>query len=132
MDNVSKIISLKAVCKIGIITALCIALIITLIVVYTNNRWKHELDVVYVGYDDGVYEYTITNKTNRTLKGVTIEFKVDNTALRDFMVNDRVGTLHIGETQTIKLYTNRIEKEAEERDIGVHWYEVDIFRITYE
>ena len=112
--------------------ALCITLIITLIVVYTNNRWKYELDVVYEGYDEGVYEYTITNKTNRTLKDVTIKFKVDNTALSDFVFDDRVGTLHAGETQTIKLYANQIKRKAEERDITLIFYEVDIFRITYE
>lgn len=132
MDNVSKTTSVKGMFKIGIIMALCITLIITLIVVYTNNRWKYELDVVYEGYDEGVYEYTITNKTNRTLKDVTIKFKVDNTALSDFVFDDRVGTLHAGETQTIKLYANQIKRKAEERDITLIFYEVDIFRITYE
>ena len=131
MDNVEKSTPNKGYVKIAIVIALCMAIIITSIVVYTNNRWKYELDVVYVGYDDG-YEYTITNKANRTLEDVTIIFKVDNVGSSDFEFDDWVGTLHVGETKTVKLYSSTLKSEAEERDIELIFCEVDISRITYE
>lgn len=101
-----------------------------------NNRWKHELDVKYMGRteitsDIYYYEYTITNRSGRTLNNVAAIFCVDN-PYGDFEFDQMVGTLRIGETTTVKLYWNTVLAEAARRNIELCLASVDILRIIYD
>lgn len=120
---------------------LAIALIAGAYTVYFNNRWKYELDVRYVGYNDSRdmerMEYEITNKTKRTLKNTTITFKVDNFGYGydDFTFKDTIkvfGTMHPGETVNVDLYWNRVEAEAKEHGTELFMADVEIKKITYK
>lgn len=120
---------------------LAIALIAGAYTVYFNNRWKYELDVRYVGYNDSRdmerMEYEITNKTKRTLKNTTITFKVDNFGYGydDFTFKDTIkvfGTMHPGETVNVDLYWKRVEAEAKEHGTDLFMADVEIKKITYK
>lgn len=77
------------------------------------------------------YEYTITNRSGRTLNNVAAIFCVDN-PYGDFEFDQMVGTLRIGETTTVKLYWNTVLAEAARRNIELCLASVDILRIIYD
>lgn len=126
--------------KKAITAVLIIAFVTAAFTVYFNNRWKHALDVTYVGtvYEPGTYtvsyyEYEITNKTSRKLEDVSVTIEVKDSILNSkTKFQDRLGTLREGETDTIRIYKNRLEREME--DAGKHFVYCDfsIKRITYK
>lgn len=129
--------------KIAIFCGVCILVAAVIVggVIHYNNRWKSNIDVKYIGYNSGKYDYQryhvweITNESGRNLKNVTITFKVSNNVFKDFTFEQRVGTfgnMKIGETKTVELYWNLIKAEAEDRGITLLMANVDILRITYD
>lgn len=40
--------------------------------------WEEEIGVQYIGEDDGVYTYELTNKTNHTMKDVVVHMECWN------------------------------------------------------
>ena len=121
--------------KRAVIVCLCIALVVTVVIVYRNNRWKNNLDVKYIGYTDDYspyYEWEITNESGKTLKNVAVVFKVDNPVWDDFTFEHTVRHMKKGETTSVKLYWNTVKAEAEKRKIALLMADVDILRITYD
>lgn len=120
------------------VVCLCIALVVVVVIVYRNNRWKNNIDVKYIGYTSGslpYHEWEITNDSGKTLKNVTVVFKVDNQVWDDFTFAQTVrvfGNMKKGETATVKLYWNTVKAEAEKRGIELLMAHVDILRITYD
>lgn len=111
-----------------------------LVTLYYNNRWKLWMDVRYVGsYGNGkdrYYEYEITNTTKRTLKEVTVTFKVDNAGygFKDFTFDDTInvfGTMKAGETAVVDVSWNRVKAEAAEHGTELLMVDVEIEKITY-
>lgn len=120
--------------KRAVIVCLCIALVVAMVIVYRNNRWKNNLDVKYIGYTGGYYpyyEWEITNESGKTLKNVTVVFKVDNSVWDDFTF-EQTENMKKGETRTVKLYWNSVKAEADERGIELLMADVDILRIVYD
>lgn len=116
----------------GLIIIGVIGLIILAINLYFANRWKYDLNVRYLGYNNDAEEYEIINNTNRTLKDVVITFEVDDIA-RDFKFEYPLGRLNIGETTVVRLYWDRVKEEAEKADFTIIWASgVDIVRIMYD
>ena len=120
---------------------LIIALVITAFVIYFNNRWKHELNVRYVGLNGSgelrYREYEITNTTNRTLKDTTMTFKVNHFGYGydDFTFNETLawgGRLQPGETTSVKLYWSTVKEEAERHETELFMADVEIKKITYK
>lgn len=120
------------------IVCLCIALVVAVVVVYRNNRWKNNIDVRYIGYTSSslpYHEWEITNESGKTLKNVVVIFKADNQVWDDFTFEQTVGVfgnVKKGEAVTVKLYWNRVKAEAEDRGIELLMADVDILRITYD
>lgn len=119
--------------KKAVIVLLCIAIIAVAVVVYRNNRWKGTINVKYIGYtssDNGYHEWELKNESGTTLNGVKIVYKVDN--WQEFTFEHKVGTLHVGETKTVRLYWNTVKAEAEKRNKMLMLANVDILRIVYD
>lgn len=127
--------------KRAITAVLIIAFVATMATIYLNNRWKHDLDVRYIGFggsrDMEYREYEITNKTKRTLKNATIAFKVDNFGYGydDFTFKETInwsGKMQPGETVDVKLYWNMVKAEAKEHGTELLMADVEIKKITYK
>lgn len=126
--------------KRAITVVLIIAFAATMAQIYLNNRWKRNLGVAYVGtvYEPGTYsvsyyEYEITNKTNRKLENVVLTIEVKDSILDSkTKFQEHIGDLREGETEAIKIYKNRLEREME--DVGENFVYCDfsIKRITYK
>lgn len=124
--------------KKAITAVLIIAFVATMATIYLNNRWKHDLDVRYIGFggsrDMEYREYEITNKTKRTLKNVTITFKVNN-FYDDFTFNETInwsGKMQPGETVNAELYWNTVKAEAKKHGTELFMADVEIKKITYK
>lgn len=101
--------------------------------VYRNVRWKYELDVRYLGYEDGVRAYEITNNSKRILKDVVVTFEVDGILNLDFDFEYPVGRIEVGETITVKLRHETLKEVAAERDYDlVVMKGVGIAKIKYD
>lgn len=126
--------------KRAITVVLIIAFVATMATIYLNNRWKCDLDVAYVGtvYEPGTYtvsyyEYEITNKTNRKLENVILTIAVKDSILDSkTKFQERIGDLREGETETIKIYKNRLEREMENAGEYFVYCDFSIKRITYK
>lgn len=125
--------------KRAITVVLIIAFAATMAQIYLNNRWKRNLGVAYgTVYEPGTYsvsyyEYEITNKTNRKLENVVLTIEVKDSILDSkTKFQEHIGDLREGETEAIKIYKNRLEREME--DVGENFVYCDfsIKRITYK
>lgn len=124
--------------KRAITVVLIIAFVTTMATIYLNNRWKRDLDVAYVGtvYEPGTYtvsyyEYEITNKTNRELENVVLTIAVKDSILDSkTKFQERIGDLREGETETIKIYKNGLEREMENAGEPFVYCDFSIKRIT--
>lgn len=126
--------------KRAITVVLIITFVATMATIYLNNRWKRDLGVAYAGtvYEPGTcsvsyYEYEITNKTNRKLENVVLTIEVKDSILGSkTKFQEHIGNLREGETEAIKIYKNRLEREMEDAGEYFVYCDFSIKRITYK
>lgn len=104
--------------------------IITGIVIYRRTSWKRNFEIKYLGSDDEVYSYSITNLTQNTYKNVKAVIHVDNSGY-DYSFESLVGTICQNETVEYELYFNEAKEAAEEKNIKLFMASLDIERLTW-
>lgn len=121
----------KSLRIIFILVAIAILIgIITGIVIYRRTAWKRNFEIKYLGYDDGVYTYSITNLTQNAYKDVKAVIHADNH--EDFSFESYVGTIRQNETVEYELYFSEAKKVAEEKDIELFMANLDIERLIWD
>lgn len=125
-----------------LLAVIIVAIIAAVIWYVSSTQWTRDFDLRYVEYvsdwETGNYSgksyelYEITNKTNHTLKEVSVVISVD--AFSDgFEYEDYVAySVHPGETVEYRLYSGGYEEAAEEQGKTPNIiHSVDIVRIEY-
>lgn len=120
-----------------------VVIIVAVIWYVSSTQWTKDFDIKYIDYvgetEKGNYSgssyeiYEITNKTNRTLKDVSVVILVEDAISEKSwkIEDDVVSSIRPGETVEYRLYRKDCEKASEE--LGKHplYFDAEIVKIKY-